>query len=285
MDLVSIKSKISLFPVKLYRYPHLKLHTHPFHEFYFSLSTGGTQFAGEKKYPLQSRQLFILPASLPHYCHSDSETHGVEAIVLYVSPELYQGNSYADEEGQRILSRIVKMGKEGNCELHLHTETLRQIEQILLPLSKEKIEDSPGYAMHIRSGFESMLVALMRDPYLSPSKKTVNPMPHQRLEKVFYYLEAHYSEPLTVERVSQVAGLSRSHFHALFKQATGEGLVDYLTHIRIRRACELLQDESYSLLEVSMSCGFESLTHFYRCFRKRKGLPPGSFRKQSCTPS
>lgn len=94
---------------------------------------------------------------------------------------------------------------------------------------------------------------------------------------VFQYINTHYTEPLTLEHVANVACFSKYHFSRLFKQYTGTTFYDYLTFRRIRRAEELLSSAEYSITDVALASGFSSTATFNRTFKKLKNCTPTEY--------
>lgn len=101
------------------------------------------------------------------------------------------------------------------------------------------------------------------------------------LDAVLDFCRSHAGEPLPVERLAEVAGLSRWHFSREFKRALGCSVPQYVTEMRLRRAYQLLQNSGFSIKEVGTMCGFEGTAYFIRCFAKRFGVTPGTFRAAS----
>ena len=87
------------------------------------------------------------------------------------------------------------------------------------------------------------------------------------------------SEPLTLDDLAAVAGLSRSHFSRLFRTETGISPWQFLIQARVRKGAELLRSTSKRVNVVSEVCGFPDPNHFCRLFRKHFGSSPGAFRK------
>lgn len=54
------------------------------------------------------------------------------------------------------------------------------------------------------------------------------------------YMMAHYSEPVSVERLASLTHLSTSYFMGCFKKAVGLSSIEYLRHLRVNAACDLL---------------------------------------------
>ena len=93
------------------------------------------------------------------------------------------------------------------------------------------------------------------------------------------YVQRHYSEPITLERVCREVGFSVSYFSAFFKKETGESFVRYLTRIRMEHAKELLARTNLPVSQICTQVGYNDLKHFNQTFRKETDLSPGQYRK------
>jgi len=100
-----------------------------------------------------------------------------------------------------------------------------------------------------------------------------------RLKRVQDFVEAQLSEPLSLEDLASCAGLSRMHFAAKFRAATGMRPHEYLVYRRIQRAQEMLLSTTMPLVEVALSVGFQTQAHFTTVFRRLLGETPGRWRQ------
>jgi AraC family transcriptional regulator len=78
--------------------------------------------------------------------------------------------------------------------------------------------------------------------------------------------------------LAKVAGLSRMHFAAQFRAATGYRLREYLLHQRIERAKSLLSNSETALAEVALTVGFCTQAHFSTVFKRMTGDTPARWR-------
>ncbi|WP_431686721.1 helix-turn-helix domain-containing protein [Hahella sp. NBU794] len=101
--------------------------------------------------------------------------------------------------------------------------------------------------------------------------------------KVLEYMQAHFGEDLSLERLALVAGLSPFHFARMFKVTMAEAPHQYLRRLRINAARELLA-QGVDLAEAALICGFANQSHFTRAFKQMSGVTPGSYRRQTRLP-
>jgi AraC family transcriptional regulator len=103
-------------------------------------------------------------------------------------------------------------------------------------------------------------------------------LPKWRLKRAVDYIDAHLAEAIGLEDVAGAAGLTRMHFAAQFRAATGLRPHEYLLRRRIECAQQLLVDDEYSLLDAAQLAGFRSQAHFTTVFKRIVGATPKRWR-------
>lgn len=99
------------------------------------------------------------------------------------------------------------------------------------------------------------------------------------VRKAKEYIQSHYSEPLTLEGISEMVGLSTAYFSALFKKTEGEGFAKYLINVRIEQAKVLLRETNLPVTEVCRRVGYNDLRHFTHTFERATEVKPSVYRK------
>lgn len=105
-------------------------------------------------------------------------------------------------------------------------------------------------------------------------EKTVRP-----IAKACVYVENHYSERLSLERMAEIVDLNPVYFSTLFKKETGSNFSDYLTQFRIKKAKEFLREDSMNVNEIAEALGFSDARYFSKVFKKEVGVKPTDYRK------
>jgi AraC-like DNA-binding protein len=90
--------------------------------------------------------------------------------------------------------------------------------------------------------------------------------------------DVRYFEPLGVDDLAAVAGLSRAHFSREFRRAFGESPHAYLLTRRLERAASLLRTTDRSVADVCFSVGLQSVGSFTTSFTRTYGVPPQAYR-------
>ncbi len=90
--------------------------------------------------------------------------------------------------------------------------------------------------------------------------------------------DARYFEPLDVDDLAGVAGLSRAHFSREFRRAFGESPHSYLLTRRLERAAALLRATDRSVADICFSVGLQSVGSFTTSFKRTFGISPTVYR-------
>ena len=99
------------------------------------------------------------------------------------------------------------------------------------------------------------------------------------VRKAKEYIQNHFSDPLTLEEVSEIVGLSTAYFSALFKKTEGEGFAKYLINVRMEQAKLLLRESNLPVTEICRRVGYNDPKHFTHTFEKAAGVKPSTYRK------
>jgi AraC family transcriptional regulator len=101
-----------------------------------------------------------------------------------------------------------------------------------------------------------------------------------RIRRVLAHIEDHLDGDLGLDALSEVACMSRFHWHRVFHAMTGETLADAVRRIRMLQAATALVREDTPIADIARRCGYANLASFSRTFRIAHGLPPGAFRER-----
>jgi AraC-like DNA-binding protein len=102
-----------------------------------------------------------------------------------------------------------------------------------------------------------------------------------RLKRATEFMAANLAEPITLADIAAATGLSRMHFAAQFRVATGLRPHEYLLKRRIERAQELLLSGRQPLVEIAFDVGFKTQAHFTTVFARFAGETPSAWRQHN----
>ncbi len=102
------------------------------------------------------------------------------------------------------------------------------------------------------------------------------------IRSALVYLQEHYKERLTVERVAEACHFSKSYLSHTFKEITGISIIGYINLLRCHNARALIL-EGGAIAEAAADCGYSDLSYFTRVFKKTLGILPSEVRDEIFT--
>lgn len=158
---------------------------------------------------------------------------------------------------------------------------LDNLTQVLASVEEDGGFLGPCFVDSVGLALTSHLLRLysVRTPRTNPR---VSPLPAWKLRRVRDFVEENLFHPIYLSELSEIAGLSRMHFAAQFRAATGLTPHAYLLRRKIERAQSLLSDLTLSVADVAAIVGFKNKAHFANAFRKIVGESPSRWRSNIC---
>ena len=104
---------------------------------------------------------------------------------------------------------------------------------------------------------------------------------HENLIEAAALMESNIEEPLALDEIAALVGVSRRQIERLVKRYVGEVPTKYYLDMRLRRARTLLLQTAMSIMDIAVACGFQSPPHFSKCYRNLFGHTPSAERQLS----
>lgn len=100
------------------------------------------------------------------------------------------------------------------------------------------------------------------------------------IQDIAQYIDEHYDQDLNLEVLSQKFGVSKSYLPKQFKAQMGFTPTEYLSHVRVRAAKELLRKTNIPVNEIARKVGIENVSYFIKLFKKYEQFTPLVFRNK-----
>ncbi|MEK3871110.1 MULTISPECIES: helix-turn-helix domain-containing protein [unclassified Paenibacillus] len=97
--------------------------------------------------------------------------------------------------------------------------------------------------------------------------------------KMIEFMEQNYQANIGLQEIADHVNMGISSVSAIFKTETGSTIYDYLTSLRMDKACELLRDTPLKVADIALRVGYQNENSFIRAFRKNKSMTPGKYRE------
>lgn len=100
------------------------------------------------------------------------------------------------------------------------------------------------------------------------------------INQIKSYIQEHYTEPLTLDIISDEFHISRSYFSKLFKDQMNTTFLNYLNEIRIEKASALLIESKDNIVDIAEKTGYLNKQNIIRAFKKYYNMTPTEYRKK-----
>ena len=299
MEILNLTSE-SIFPSKdlpfyIGKYYHtnfsdLKIHTHDFIEIVYVDDGKGYHIYNDVTYPVSKGELYIINSRTPH-CFYPTDKSNSEHLVVYnlcFLPEFISSINIhlpilVELTDIMLYKSLYPDEIIYSPDLKLSGSMRTEIEQLYEKMYLEFTSKGINYVELLRLSLCELLLKIHRfyqQNHASPESAVIK-YRHQLIPDCIQYLRENYSKKVTIEELSNNFFLSKSYLSSLFKKATGSGVVEYLQHIRIERACELLTNTTLSITEISTQVGYTDYRFFNKSFKKITGVTAHEYRKKN----
>jgi AraC-like DNA-binding protein len=242
-------------------------HAHNTYEIYYLYAGERYFYLDQTTYHLKKGDLVLIHAYDRHRTIAAPVKEHQRFIVM-MSKEALQNLPLIDIDALDLFHK-------GSSVLRLSKEEQAAIEHLLFRLLYEHEANQPGFQDIQRALLIELVVMLHRH---KPIAATLNVEIHQRAAEIMRYLNANHQKSITIVELSQHFSISRYHLSRIFKSATGFTIIEYINHVRLLEARQLLCSTKFPISHLATMLGFGSLVHFERLFKKSAGMSPKQYR-------
>ncbi|CAG7642568.1 Arabinose operon regulatory protein [Paenibacillus solanacearum] len=206
--------------------------------------------------------VILLPPGVPHHYYTP-EGHHWDFYWAHFVPE------------PRWFELLQTTGAGGGL-IRLQVERKVTFERMVVAferLLKYSLEDGTDYYHRLLSlnAMEEVVLLLAKN---TQKRGQLDP----RIEETLNYISSHLKEPHTIESLARRVMLSPSRLSHLFREQTGDSVMDTLIKLRLRHAARLLEHTSLRISEVAEEVGFRSPFYFTKQFTACFGRNPRQYR-------
>lgn len=255
------------------------LHAHEFTEIVIITSGRGVHITGRESYPLNAGDVFVIGGSRQHDYHSMQRLCLVN--ILFQPEKLGLRNSdlhtLPGYHALFVLEPAWRQRHQFNSRLRLIPQELGILMGFVDKLEEELRTRSGGFKFMATASFMQIVGYLSRC-----FARTKNPDSRAllRIGEAISYLEANYQESIDLDRLGEIAHMSKRNFMRNFRAAIGTSPIAHLIQMRVNHAASLLRHTRQSVTEIAFQVGFGDSNYFARQFRRILGVTPSKYRQQ-----
>jgi len=256
-------------------------HHHDFVEIVFITKGKGVQVISNNEYEVSEGDIFILQGFQNHYFKDAGKAEMINVMFDpvkrpgLVSDEIKTIDGYS---ALFILEPQYRNRMHFKNMLHLNRVDLAKSEYVLNGMLHEITQKEPGYELFMKNKLEEIIIFLSRkySQISIPKAKSL-----VRIGKAIQFIETNFHDNIYIQQLAELSFMSIRNFQRIFKEATGLSPNDYLLELRIQHASKLLTETDSAIYDVSERVGITDWFYFSKAFKKKFGVSPLKYRKQS----
>jgi two-component system, response regulator YesN len=204
------------------------------------------------------------------------DEHNPEIIFCDIKMPEKTGLELVDfirKEGLEV--QVIIVSGYDNFEFMRASIQAKAVDYILKPIKRKEVEAALEQA--IKSWKENAKTNDWREliELTNGEKEEKQEVIHQIKE----YLDSHFKEKITLERLGKVFFLTPQYISSKFKETYGITIIDYVTLLKIKKAKILLSESNLTVSSIAYDLGFSNENYFSKVFKKYEGKSPKNFRE------
>src|SRR5699024_2116060 len=154
-------------------------------------------------------------------------------------------------------------------------------DNILYEIIKEIGKADEAHDLYLKVLLTQLLILSVR--YLNRNSAAMQESSgnvYNKVTDIIQYIQENYQSPdLSLQSIAEVFYISPYYLSSIFKNATGFTYTEFLNHLRIQKAQNILRESDMKVIDIAGKVGFNSLTHFGRVFKENTNYTPSAYRK------
>ncbi|MDX1457817.1 MAG: AraC family transcriptional regulator [Marinobacter sp.] len=209
-------------------------------------------------YTAEAGDLILLPAGAPHRYTADPDNPWTIHWVHYAGPLADEFQKYM---GFDTDNRLLHLGQQPRVLVDFNG---------LLSVRQTGFRQKG--LVHAANRLRQLLTAIP----LTVDDRTSSQQPE--LEIIHNFMREHLEERITLDQLAELAGLTPAHFATRYRSQTGTTPIQHFIHLKVERACQLLDTTGMSFASISARLGYDDSYYFSRLFKKVMGQSPKHYR-------
>jgi AraC-like DNA-binding protein len=256
-------------------------HMHDKIELLYCRSGAFKAFLNGVEHYFNKGDMLLINSNEIHQILSDTDSDN-SYMVLKFEPEMIYNSTQAIFEMKYVLPFTLSRSTHPKI-FRAEDLAINEIPELMNEINREFTEKKYGYELAMRVCICRLFLWILRHWSSEGLDLNIHSDISERmmyeLQRVFDYVNNHFSENIAVSDMAKMCNMSYSYFSRLFKRIMNRSFSEYLNHIRISKAEKLLTRTNMNITEVAMEVGFSDTGYFIQKFRSLKGISPRKFKK------
>ena len=254
-----------------------RLHQHSEIQISHMISGKGKLVVGNTISRYSKGDTFAIGSNVPHLFQSTESPKKSHMISVFFLPNAF-GHNFFDLPEMEDLTGLFEVLNFGVSIKQIEPELFKKV---------SKIKNTNRFFLFMNF-LELLKTIATKEKELLSQKQYQKPISNNqgtRLQVIFDFVIKNFDKNITLTKVAAMAHMSPNAFCRFFKQRCNKSFFTFVTEVRVAHACQLLLDENdFSIGEIALKSGFNSISNFNKQFKAIQGLSPLKYVKSISEP-
>lgn len=256
------ESREKFYDCHIWHHPNWPLHIHKHLELAYVAGGELTMMVAGMEYTLHEGECVLV---FPYQIHSYASRGEVD-LTLVIADMEYMGEFQEELEQYEL-----------ECP-HFRREQLSSYGQKILDLIRESAYDK-NIPYQLDKG---LFMVFLTDTFRTlPMVTRQKPADLSMAQKLLQYINKNIMQELSATEVAKALGISPYYLSHIFSEELKTSFPTYVAQQRLSYACDMLQNTTKSITEITYEAGFPNMRTFHRCFKKQFGCTPTEWKKRN----
>lgn len=260
------------FPTPLARWHH-----HDEYELHLITATSGKVFVGDWIGHFQPGQVVMTGPRLPHnWVSTDVPAGGVaerDLVIQFLHQPIATGSQHIPE--LREVLPLLERAKHGVEFFGIYLQALAHWQHVKAHKGLARFGAFCNFLSELAQCTDYRLLSNTQ------MQSEDNDAQLDQINAIVSRISENLAEPASAADLARELGMSESGFSRFFRRATGNTFTDFVNHVRVSRACQLLMESDLLINHIGYQVGFNNIANFNRRFLDIKGMTPSDYRRQA----
>ncbi len=246
-----------------------QLHQHEELQLSLILKGQGKLVVGDSIHHFTAHDFFVIGANCPHLFQSEKTAKDVKMISLFFTRESF-GTDFFDLADIEEIHGFFDLANDG---FRLLSDKKAVFDLLLTFPEQDKLTRFTNLLLLLKILCKAEREVLTSFVY----PKKIGNRDGQRLQVIFDFVINNFQHEISLETVAELAFMTPNAFCRFFKNRTHKTFFQFLIELRLKHACQLLNDTELPIAEIAEKSGFNSISNFNRQFKAQKGVSPSQY--------
>lgn len=218
--------------------------------------------------------VYFTEGEITYKFNSTEITAAAESIIYLPRGSVYE--MHIKKKSKYICVDFDFNGEDGSRSPELYKKLPGTVTKEFMKLFYNRYRSEPWCASEAFSSVYKIYAIALRSKYKSYTKSS------RKTTDAIKYIIENYTDPMiTVAEISKIIGISETHLRRLLKDKLNMSPIKYITHLRIEKAKNMLENTNCTVSEIASLSGFSDQYYFSREFKLNVGIAPTDYKRQS----